>query len=123
MFLKQESVMTFVDTHIIMSRNVKTVYIDDFKHIIYYSTTLLKINNDIIIFNTGGWRTRSTANIINKNIPDFIKIYQKHHNWYIRINDTDMVAHYRFYDGVEFNLNTKELVFNGMVLYPIHVHR
>ena len=57
-----------------------------------YQTVILEIvDNDIMILNSGGWRTNHTKNCINDLLPNGYHLYQKDFEWYLTTpNSGDM---------------------------------
>jgi len=69
-----------------------------------YDTVILKIKNNKLILNSGGWITNHTKNCINDNLPPEYKLYQKNYNWYV---DTPTSKKIKFEDNIIISIVEK----------------
>jgi len=78
----------------------KVVEYNGVKYIIYHTTTVLSDDPlwSTIILNSGGWKTKSTKERINRHLPDGFKLYQEDNEWYLEREDEDDIY---FYDGMK----------------------
>lgn len=69
----------------------------------YYSTVIVKVFNDRIELNSGGWRTATTKTRMNQAASqfglDFI-VTQRNFDWYVTTPDGKIID---FLDGMEFS--------------------
>ncbi len=73
-----------------------TIQPDGSVAIILHATPVVTIHpDDGVTINSGGWRTSTTRNRINKYSP--VKVYQKNHQWYFDDGS-------EFEDGMFFKL-------------------
>jgi len=73
------------------------------KYIIYHTTPVLVDDTlwSTIILDSGGWKTKSTKERINRHLPDGFKLYQEDNEWYLeRKGDREDVE---FHDGMKIS--------------------
>lgn len=69
----------------------------------YYNTVIVKIENDVITLNSGGFRTNSTKKRMNEVLePIGYRVIQKNNVWYIKHDSTDAML-LTFHDGITLN--------------------
>lgn len=62
--------------------------------VIYHATEVVKTTKDMIILNTGGWKTATTKARMNQASNQFglgYQVYQKNHQWYINYDGQTLV--------------------------------
>lgn len=70
--------------------------------IIYHQTPIIKFNIDnTITLKTGGFWTRSTADHMNRYLPDGFRVFQEKFKWYLATNKTLL----NFSEGMTFSVN------------------
>ncbi len=55
----------------------------------YHSTVVVKFNRNVIVLNSGGWRTVTTKLRMNQASSEFglgFSVYQKDYEWFVRAN-------------------------------------
>jgi len=65
-----------------------------------HNTDILTFKGDNIILNSGGYRTTTTKDRLNRYLPYNIRIYQKNYKWYI-LKDNEKID---FIDNIEIKL-------------------
>lgn len=80
----------------------KVVEYDNEIYILYHTTPIVVKSDfwDTLKLSSGGWKTKSTKERINRHLPDEFKLYQEDNVWYIKTEDEII----EFYDGIELEL-------------------
>jgi len=78
----------------------KVVEYKGVKYIIYHTTPVLADDPlwTTITLNSGGWKTKSTKERINRHLPDGFKLYQEDNEWYLERDGEEDIY---FYDGMK----------------------
>lgn len=65
----------------------------------YHKTDVVKFNENMIILDSGGWRTQTTRSRMNRMSNDFdlgYSVYQKNKKWFVKYKGITL----NFYDGI-----------------------
>lgn len=65
----------------------------------YHKTDVVKFNENMIILDSGGWRTQTTRSRMNRMSNDFdlgYSVYQKNKKWFVKYKGIAL----NFYDGI-----------------------
>jgi len=54
-----------------------------------YNTVIVVIQNNEILLNSGGYKTRHTKNCINDILPSGYKLFQKDFEWFVELYETN----------------------------------
>ena len=84
-------------SRLIGSNTLMLHYKDGRKAVRYHNTDIVTEVNDVIILNSGGWKTVTTKEGINqygRRLGEFPAIIQRNHQWFI--------GEGIFYDGIQF---------------------
>jgi len=65
-----------------------------------HKTDILTFNNGKVVLNSGGYRTATTKDRLNRYLPCNITVYQKNYTWYVRKDNEKM----DFVDNMEITL-------------------
>ena len=90
----------------VVGKTATTIFTDgDYTCVKYHSTDVIKWNNDVIILNSGRWRTNTTKLRINQASNQFrlgIQVYQKDFNWHVVVTDLKNMgqSNIEFVDGM-----------------------
>lgn len=80
-----------ISSKLIDRNTLKIEYANGTSAIRLHKTDIITFNKDRVILNSGGWRTVTTKDRINKFSP--VKIYQQHGIWYLQTGEM-------FFDGI-----------------------
>ena len=80
----------------------KVVEYNSKTYILYHTTPIVVKDDfwDTLKLSSGGWKTKSTKERINRHLPKGIKLYQEDNVWYIDTEDGVI----EFYDGIELEI-------------------
>ena len=76
----------------------EVVYKDDTRAIRFHKTNVITFGTDRYTLNTGGWKTATTKDRINKHIPEGY-VSQTNFEWSVRTPSGDV----DYYDGIMFD--------------------
>ena len=54
-----------------------------------YNTVIVVIQNNEILLNSGGYKTRHTKNCINDILPSGYRLFQKDFEWFVELYETN----------------------------------
>jgi hypothetical protein len=93
-----------VDKSKFVDNNTVEYHVGKCRYIRLHDTDILTfVNGDSkIILNTGGWRTVTTKDRINKFLPEGFYLYQEKSKWYLSQPDGETSL---YYDGIEISDN------------------
>ena len=73
-----------------VGRVATTIHTEDGStRVIYHQTTVVQFDNDLIVLDTGGWKTPTTKTRMNQAASQFnlgYRVYQEDFAWYVRWN-------------------------------------
>lgn len=82
-----------------IGHNTYLVRGDGYVDVVFHTTTVIRYGADgSVIYNSGGWQTKTTKECLNHWGVDRVRVYQKDTVWYVHDHTTDTIK--RFYDGM-----------------------
>ncbi len=75
---------------------------DGSTRVVYHNTTVVQFNQDLIVLDSGEWRTATTKSRMNQTSHQFnlgYRVYQENFDWFVRFNGKTL----EFRDGIELN--------------------
>jgi hypothetical protein len=84
------------------SKNLKERYENGKRIIRLYDTDIVEFDGRKVVLNSGGWRTETTKNNMNRIGEGKFYVFSENGDWYVKTKKRKM--EFPFVDGVEFNI-------------------
>jgi len=93
---------TIKSCNIIGNNTLEIYYTDNSRAIRLHHTDIITFKGNHFTLDSGGWRTLTTKERINRYLPQRLYLYQENNIWYIYDKETE--SRHVFFDGIKFTL-------------------